>query len=89
MVQQKAVAAIDGQIFRGEARIVPGPQPPDENALEVGVAEGQNGLFTVKGANQLAQDQPKGFRHAAVHFEQPRELRQKLLLGGVAPLAAA
>ena len=89
LVEQEAVAAIHGEIFRRKARIVPGAVSPDENAFNVGIAKGQDGLFAVEGANEFAQDEAQRFRHAAVHFQLPGELREKLLFGGVAPLAAA
>ena len=42
-----------------------------------------------KALNEFGQDEPQGFRHAAVHFQQSRKVRKKLLLGCMAPLAAA
>ena len=89
MVEQEAVAARDGKIFRREARIVAGAEPPDKDAFDIGIAKRQDRLLAVESADQFAQNEPQGFRHAAVHFQQPCKLREKFLLGGVAPLAAA
>src|ERR1019366_5744956 len=69
MIEQKAVAPGDGQVFRCEARIVPGAEPPDKDAVQFGITKCQNRLVAFECTNQFIEDEPQGFRHAAVHFE--------------------
>ena len=58
MIEQETIAPGDGQVFRSEARIVPGAQPPDKDALQFGITKCQNRLVAVEGANQFIEDEP-------------------------------
>ena len=71
IVKQEAIASRRGKIFGSDARVISGPEPPDKNAFQFCVPERQDSLAAIKGTYQFIEDQPQGFSHASIHFEQP------------------
>ncbi len=64
-------------------------EPPDEDPVQFGITKGQNRFVAVEGAHYFIKNQAQRFGHAAIHFQQSRELSEKFLFSHMPALAAA